>query len=280
MRVGKVKDVYDLGDRLLFNFSDRISVFDKIIPVTVKDKGESLCKTAHYWFEILKEMGYKTDFIQLKSGNSMEVEKFRISEGGGSKFWVNFLIPLEFIMRHYVAGSLFDRMKSGEINFRSLGLQSDFKIGDPLDVPFFEMTTKFEITDRPLSFTEASKIGGLYEEEIYKIRDMIERIDARIQKEVGTRGLIHADGKKELALSLHRDPVIVDTFGTADEDRFWEADEFEKGNIVELSKESVRQYYRGTGYHKQLYDARKNGLPEPEIPSLPIELVEKDFRTL
>lgn len=275
LRVGKVKDVYDLGDRLLFQFSDRISVFDKIIPVKVKDKGESLCRTSQYWFEILGEMGYKTDFIQLKSGNSMEVQKFRISEAGGSKFWINFLIPLEFIMRHYVAGSLFDRLKSGEMDYKELGLRSDFKVGDQLDVPFFEMTTKFEATDRPVDFKEASSIGGLYEEEIYRIKDMIERIDTRIQREVGARGLIHADGKKELALSLHREPVIVDTFGTADEDRFWEADEFEKGTIVELSKERVRQYYRTTGYHKKLYDARKNGLSEPEIPPLPDEIVDQ-----
>ncbi len=283
MRIGKVKDVYDLGDRLLFEFSDRISVFDKIIPVTVKDKGKSICRTSQYWFEIVSGMGYKTDFIKLRSENSMEVEKFRINEGAGSKFWINFLVPLEFIMRHYVAGSLFDRLKSGEVSYRMLGLNSDFKIGDQLDVPFFETSTKFEKTDRPLTMNEASVIGGLYEEELYRIKEIIERIDSRIQREVGSRGLIHADGKKEFALTINREPVIVDTFGTADEDRFWEKDSFEQGKIVELSKESVRQYYRSIGYHEKLYNARKVGNPEPEIPALPAEIVEKTstlYRTM
>ncbi len=274
IRVGKVKDVYDLGDRLLFKFSNRISVFDKIIPVNVKDKGTSICRTSKFWFDVLKEMGIETDFLAMKSENSMEVTKFKVAEGGGSKFWINYLIPLEFIMRHYVAGSLFDRLKSGEIDYKSLGLTSDYKLGDELETPFFEMTTKFERTDRPLTINEASKIGGLKIEEIYNIKEIIGKIDSRIQREVAKRGLIHADGKKEFALGLKRNPVVVDTFGTADEDRFWEMDEHSKGRIVELSKESVRQYYRQTGYHDQLYRARKEGKPEPDIPAMPQKLVE------
>ncbi|MCQ2079473.1 MAG: phosphoribosylaminoimidazolesuccinocarboxamide synthase, partial [archaeon] len=69
--------------------------------------------------------------------------------------------------------------------------------------------------------------------------------------------------------------MVIDTFGTLDEDRWWDAEEYAKGNIVELSKEFVRQYYRETGYHKALYDARDNGTPEPDIPALPQEIIDR-----
>ena len=113
IRKGKVKDVYDNGSSLIFKFSDRISVFDKIIPVEVPGKGESVCRTSSYWFDYVhKNMGLKTQIISIKAKNEMEVRKFRVNESGGSKHWVNFLIPLEFVMRHYAAGTLLDRLKS------------------------------------------------------------------------------------------------------------------------------------------------------------------------
>ena len=69
--------------------------------------------------------------------------------------------------------------------------------------------------------------------------------------------------------------MIVDTFGTADEDRWWDSAQYAQGKCVELSKEMVRQYYRDIGYHEKLYAARKNHMPEPDIPALPQEMVEK-----
>ncbi|MBU7023702.1 MAG: phosphoribosylaminoimidazolesuccinocarboxamide synthase, partial [Theionarchaea archaeon] len=87
--------------------------------------------------------------------------------------------------------------------------------------------------------------------------------------------LIHVDGKKEFALNSERDIMVVDTYGTADEDRFWDHHSYEEGTCIELSKEVVRQYYRETGYHKTLYDARASRAPEPDIPPLPPDMVEK-----
>ncbi len=275
IRTGKVKDVYDLGDRLLFKFSDRISVFDKIIPVNVPDKGASICKTSAYWFNKLNQIGIKNDMIEVKSSNEMVVRKYRINESGGSKFWVNFLIPLEFVIRYYVAGSLLDRIKAGKVDFRDLGFKSMPKSGEPLDQPFFEMTTKFEKTDRPLSMSEATEIGGLHRYEVLEIKETILRIDDMIQKQVSKGGLIHADGKKEFAMDAERQITVVDTFGTADEDRFWEAEDYGNGKIIEISKEMVRQYYRSTGYHDRLYEARAKGIKEPEIEALPPDLIRK-----
>ncbi|MGP6238974.1 phosphoribosylaminoimidazolesuccinocarboxamide synthase [Cuniculiplasma sp. SKW4] len=275
IRTGKVKDVYDLGDRLLFKFSDRISVFDKIIPVEVPDKGASICKTSAFWFNKLNQMGINNDLIEVKSNNEMIVKKYKINESGGSKFWINYLIPLEFVVRYYVAGSLMDRIKCGKIDFHDLGFRSSPKVGDPLEEPFFEMTTKFEKTDRPLSISEAMEIGGLYRHEVLEIKETILRIDDMIQRQVSKGKLIHADGKKEFAMDNDRKITVVDTFGTADEDRFWELEDYNNGKITEISKEMVRQYYRSTGYHDRLYEARSKGLKEPDIDPLPTDLIEK-----
>src|SRR5213596_1231063 len=94
-------------------------------------------------------------------------------------------------------------------------------------------------------------------------------IDETLNEEVRKRGLIHVDGKKEFAMDAERRLMVVDTFGTADEDRFWDLAAYERGEQVELSKEFVRQYYRKIGYHERLMAARKAGRPEPDIPVLP-----------
>jgi phosphoribosylaminoimidazole-succinocarboxamide synthase len=269
IRTGKVKEVYDAGDTLLFKFTDKISVFDKIIPTLISGKGESLCRTSAFWFQQVKEMGYPTHYISMPQKNQMTVKKYRIIETGATRFDINFLIPLEFVVRYYAAGSLMDRLKSGEIDHRKLGFKNMPEYGEVLQDPYFEVTTKFEMFDRPLTIDEACEIGGIRKEELYEIRDEILSIDRMIQREVGKRGLVHADGKKEFALGPGRQPVIVDTFGTADEDRFWDQTALQNGEIIELSKESVRQYYRSTGYHQALYEARSRGGSEPAIPPLP-----------
>jgi phosphoribosylaminoimidazole-succinocarboxamide synthase len=94
-------------------------------------------------------------------------------------------------------------------------------------------------------------------------------LDEKIAEEVEKRDLIHVDGKKEYAFDEERELMVVDTFGTADEDRWWDWESYSKGQFVELSKENVRQYYRQLGYYDKLVEARKMGKPEPKIPSLP-----------
>jgi phosphoribosylaminoimidazole-succinocarboxamide synthase len=276
IRTGKVKEVYDEGNTLLFKFTDKISVFDKIIPNKIPDKGESLCRTSAFWFQLIKEKkGIDSHYIDCPSRNEMRVRKFHVDESGGSKIWINYLVPLEFVMRYYVAGTLMDRIKKGKVNFHELGFKVEPKIGDKLPDPLFEMTTKFEKTDRPLNIAEASEIGGLRRDEILEIKELILRIDSVIDDQISKRGLIHADGKKEFALGEGRNPIVVDTFGTADEDRFWDKEKFEEGKLVELSKESVRQYYRSSGYYDLLYSSREDGNKEPEIEPLPENLIKE-----
>jgi phosphoribosylaminoimidazole-succinocarboxamide synthase len=186
-------------------------------------------------------------------------------------------VPLEIISRRYVAGSLYDRIKSREINVRDLGFPQghDVKYGDKLPIPFYETTTKLEKVDRLLTREEALSISGLSEAELDHMFKVVEEIDNIIESEVEERMLIHVDGKKEFALDEHRRLMLVDTFGTADEDRWWDDDAYDAGKFVELSKEAVRQYYRSTGYFDKLMEARNNKKPEPPIPPLPESEVKK-----
>ena len=284
VRSGKVKDVYEIDENELeFVFSDRISVFDKIIPSSIPSKGETLARTSAYWFDLIGRNGISSDFIRLTSPNTMRVKRVNVirdySKINGSTR--NYLIPLELIVRYFVYGSLLDRVKQGTIKSEQLGFPKghEIKTAEPLPEPFFEVTTKLEETDRNLEKEEALRISGLTNGEYEDIKERCLKIDEIMNAEVRKRGLIHVDGKKEFAFDKERQPMVIDTFGTADEDRFWDAKEFEQGRYVERSKEFVRQYYRSTGYHEKLYDARKKGLAEPEIPPLPEDMIEKVSKT-
>ncbi len=277
---GKVKEVYEVDrETLEFVFTDNISVFDKIIPNQIPHKGETLCRESAFWFQIAKEMGIRTHFKELVSSNRMRVQRVDVISdysrlGHDSR---NYLLPLEFVVRHYVAGSLLDRIKTGEMKPENIGFSPGHTVtyGEKLDEPFFEVTTKLEKTDRHLSMKEALRISGLTEDEMEHIRRTILKMDRRIASEVSQRELIHVDGKKEFAFDKDRMLLLVDTFGTSDEDRWWDAEAFANGNIVELSKEFVRQHYRKTGYFDTLEQARTGSRPEPEIPSLPGDMVRR-----
>ncbi len=278
IRKGKVKEVYEVDeDRLKFFFTNNISVFDKIIPNDIPRKGETLCKTSSYWFKKCEELGIKTHFIDMPEDQVMEVRRFEVINDYDKmdSDTTNYRIPLEFIARYYVAGSLHDRIKKGKLDHEKLGFEEEPDYGEKLPEPYFEVTTKVEEIDRNLSKEEALDISGLTEEEYEEIKEAVFKIDELIEENVEKNGLLHVDGKKEFAMDENRDIILVDTFGTADEDRFWENDEYENGNFVQKSKEFVRQHYRKTGYHEDLMDARENGEEEPPIPPLPDDMVDK-----
>ncbi|MEM3852387.1 MAG: phosphoribosylaminoimidazolesuccinocarboxamide synthase [Methanomassiliicoccales archaeon] len=280
LKKGKVKEVYEVDrDTLEFLFTDQISVFDKIIPVSIPHKGETLCREGAFWFQIAREMGIKTHFRELVSSNRMRVARVDVISDYSkiTRETRNYLLPLEFIMRYYAAGSFMDRVKKGEIRPEDAGFNPGHVIsyGEKLEEPYFELTTKLEHVDRHLSMKEALAISGMDDSEMEDIRKAILRIDSRIQEEVGRRGLLHVDGKKEFAMNKDRQLMVVDTFGTADEDRWWDAEAYANGNILELSKEFVRQHYRQTGYYDKLMSARSKGEREPDIPPLPQELIQR-----
>ncbi len=274
LRKGKVKEVYVVdAEKLLFRFTDNISVFDKIIPSKIPRKGETLCKSSAFWFRKIGERGIKNHFLNCED-SEMLVKRFQILPKPSTQD-ENYLIPLEFITRYYLAGSLYDRIREGKVDYKKLGFSRMPQYGEELPEPYFEITTKFEEFDRKLDWDEAKQIGGLTTREIEDIREIILKIDAIIKEEVEKRGLIHVDGKKEFALGAGREIYVVDTFGTLDEDRWWDKEKYQQGEIVQLSKEFVRQYYRKIGYHAKLMEARKKGEEEPPIPPLPGDMIQK-----
>jgi phosphoribosylaminoimidazole-succinocarboxamide synthase len=281
-KVGKVKKVYeieDAPDMLEFHFTDNISVFDKVIPSEIPNKGETLCRTSGYWFEVASKLGYNTHYVERVGRNRMRVQRVNIISDYDkiTSDTRNYLIPLEFIARYYLAGSLYNRVRKGKIKLESLGFPAgtELKYGLKLPEPHFEMTTKLEETDRLLSDEEAIRMAGLTDDEYRGLREMVFNIDAKLNDQVRSHGLIHVDGKKEFAFNDSRELMLIDTFGTADEDRFWDAERYEAGEHVELSKEYVRQYYQKSGYYDKLEAARAEGTPEPDIPSLPDDEVTK-----
>ena len=278
---GKVKQVWSTEDPdiIEFRYTDQISVFDQIIPSLIPRKGESLNRASCHWFGLLEEEGIcKTHVIEMNAPDRVLARRFDVIREPGSipKDAENFFVPLEVICRHYLAGTAWRRYQRGEVSPEDFGFEMGVELteGVKLPKPFLEVSTKFEKFDRNLDREEALQISNLESEELDSLLAIVLDVDSVIDRETSKRGLIHVDGKKEFALGPGREPVLIDSFGTLDEDRWWDAEAYNKGQIVQLSKESVRQYYIDSGHHSELYEARHTGADEPPIPPLPDYLIE------
>ena len=258
---GKVKQVWstDDPDILEFRFTNQISVFDQIIPSLIPRKGESLNRTTAHWFKLIEEEGIcGTHLVEVNAADRCLVRKVEVIKEPGAiprdMEWV--FVPLEIICRHYLSGSAWRRFQRGELTAEELGVKQDCEYGAKLSKPFLEVTTKFE-------------------KELNAIFEVVLKVDALIEREAGKNGLIHVDGKKEFALGPNRKVVLVDTFGTLDEDRWWDAEAYANGECIELSKEFVRTHYIGTGHQAELKKARDEGTEDPPIPELPQEVIDQ-----
>jgi len=277
---GKVKQVWstDDPDILEFRFTNQISVFDQIIPSLIPRKGESLNRTTAHWFKLIEDEGIcGTHLVEVNAADRCLVRKVEIIKEPGmvprDMEWV--FVPLEIICRHYLSGSAWRRFQRGELTAEQLGVSEDCEYGTKLNKPFLEVTTKFEAFDRNITNEEALVISNITKDELDTIFDAVLKIDALIEREAAKNGLIHVDGKKEFALGPGRKVVLVDTFGTLDEDRWWDAEAYSNGECIELSKESVRTHYIETGHQKVLEAARDADSPEPPIPALPQEVIDQ-----
>ena len=279
---GKVKEVWstESSDVIEFRYTNQISVFDQIIPSLIPNKGESLNRTSAHWFNLVEKEGIcETHVIEVNAPDRILARKFEVirEPGAISREKENVFVPLEVICRHYLAGSGWRRYERGDAPAEEFGFEPGAILheGIKLPNPYVEVSTKFEKFDRLLDREEALSISNLSENEFDDILSIVVRIDEIINREASLRGLIHVDGKKEFALGKDRVPVLVDSFGTLDEDRWWDLESYEKGEIVQLSKEFVRQHYLDTGHHADLYKARQENLDEPPIPKLPENVIEE-----
>jgi phosphoribosylaminoimidazole-succinocarboxamide synthase len=277
---GKVKQVWSTNDPDIyeFRFTDQISVFDQIIPSLIPRKGETLNRTTAHWFKLVEEEGIcGTHLIELNAPDRCLVRRVDVIKEPGmvprDAEWV--FVPLEFIVRHYLAGSAWRRFQRGDLTAEDLGITDEAIYGQKLPKPLVEVTTKFEAYDRFVDRKEALEISNITDEEFDSIVEACLKIDAVIEREAAKNGLIHVDGKKEFALGPGRKVVLVDTFGTLDEDRWWDAEKYAEGEQVELSKEFVRTHYIETGHQAELESARNEDREDPPIPALPDNIIQQ-----
>ena len=259
---GKVRDVYDLGDALLFIATDRLSAFDVVLPCGVPRKGEVLTQISLFWFDLLKDVPNHllsadvTTREELKpyakdlQGRSLIVRKAQV-------------IPIECVVRGYLVGSGWkDYQKSGKVC--GIELRSGYQQAEKLDKVLFTPTTKAAVGDHdmPIDFAGVVEIAGA--EQAAAIRDLSLKVYSTARDYAAERGIIVADTKFEFGV-IDGKVSLVDEVLTPDSSRFWLASEYKVGGSpVSLDKQLVRDYLETLDWDKQA--------PGPELPA---DVVEK-----
>jgi phosphoribosylaminoimidazole-succinocarboxamide synthase len=237
---GKVRDVYDLGDKLLIISTDRISAFDVVLPNGIPHKGEALNRLSAYWFSQTKHV-VKNHIIDIVDPRTVLVKKTQV-------------IPIEFVVRGYMYGSLWEKYQKGETTELPTGLKKGEKLPEPILTP----TTKAEVGhDLELSKTlVATKIGKDVANEIEEICLKIYQQAAETAK---ANGIIIADTKMEFGLS-GKELVLIDELLTPDSSRFWSKNKYKVGSDqFSFDKQYVRDYLERLKWNKKA--------PAPELPS-------------
>ena len=242
---GKVRELYALDDeRLLLTASDRISVFDVVLPTEIPDKGRVLTGLSGFWFRRTSEIVPNHLLTIREDGRSMECRRLH-------------MLPIECVVRGYLSGSGWTSyQKSGEVC--GIALPEGLRESDRLPEPIFTPTTKAaEGHDLPLTPEEATDLVG--EERFAEL----ERISIEVYRAAATyaaeKGIIIADTKFELGLDEQGSLVLGDEAFTPDSSRFWPADEYEPGGPQpSFDKQFVRDYAESLGWDKTP--------PGPELP--------------
>jgi phosphoribosylaminoimidazole-succinocarboxamide synthase len=269
-RRGKVRDVYDLGDRLLIVSTDRISAFDVVLPCGIPEKGRVLNQISAFWFsrtshlmpnhlikvvedkadlgEVTAWSGYPGDLPGHLAGRSMVVAKAE-------------RIPVECVVRGYLSGSAWTEYReTGAVSKASL--PAGMKESQKLPQAVFTPTTKSETEhDRPLTDEDIQTLGieGL-------MPDLEEKsllIYQYAQRYAQSCGIMIADTKFEFGL-MDGKLALIDELLTPDSSRFWSASQYEIGHSQpSFDKQPVRDWLSSSGWNK-----------EPPAPTLPSDVIE------
>ena len=255
---GKVKDVYDLGhDQLLFIFTDRVSAYDVVLPSSIPKKGEVLCKLAAFWFGYLKVPHH---MVRIEDTNRMIVRKLK-------------MIPVEAVVRGYLYGSLYDRMKKGEISLPVTPIMAT-----KLPEPYFDPTTKSDVKDEPVTLEQIEDEGWLDKDQLENVRRRTVEIYERMSQKAEEAGFLLADLKLEFGFDKHENIVLADSIGP-DEFRLWPKTDYSPGKIQEsYDKQPIRDWLGKVGYKETLDKARREGRPIPRPPDLPFDLIQETSR--
>src|SRR3989338_151834 len=259
----KVRDVYDLGDKLLIVSTDRISCFDLVLPTAIPYKGMVLNQISKFWFDFSK--GIIANHL-LTAEVTEYPQRLREHRGILDKrsMLVKKTLPLaiECIVRGYLSGSAWKeyRLKG---SLCGLKLPAGLRESQELPEAIFTPSTKAEEGhDVNISAREAIKITGkeLYE----KVRRKALAIYQKAQEHALSRCIIIADTKLEFGL-IGNELILIDEVLTPDSSRFWPKDSYVIGKgQASFDKQFVRDYLEGTGWTK-----------EPPAPALPEKIVKK-----
>ncbi len=265
---GKVREVYDLGDKLLMVSSDRISAYDYVLPTLITDKGKILNQISLFWFDQTKKV-VKNHLI---TGNVDEYpENARqyadLLQGRSMLVWKTEKIPFECVVRGYLAGSGWkEYQQSGRVC--GVPLPAGLRESDRLPRPIFTPATKEEggKHDENITFDQmAAKIGP---ELAGELRDISLSIFLFASKHAESKGLILADTKFEFGLMNvkgQKRVILIDEVLTPDSSRFWEQSQYQVGmSPPSFDKQFVRNYLDSIQWNRQ-----------PPVPTLTYEVVEK-----
>jgi|TARA_B110000263_G_C15294266_1_gene504832 phosphoribosylaminoimidazole-succinocarboxamide synthase len=256
IKQGKVKSAYQSStnpDNILFDFSDRISAFDVILPTAIPEKGEILCKFAKFFFDNLHVDHHLIDIVD---STQMIVKKLD-------------MIPIECIVRGYLYGGLFERVNNGEIK-----VDCDNVLATQLSEPIFDPTTKSDIKDEPITESEILSQNIVSEDELNYLKNTSIDIYKKILDMASKSGFLIADLKLEFGKDRSGNILLADSIGP-DEFRLWSIDKYEIGKTQEsFDKQILRDWLIDSGYKKQLDDARNNKVELPNPPVLPQDLVD------
>lgn len=251
---GKVKDIYEVAeDVLLFEFSDRVSAFDVVLPTPIPRKGEVLNRFAEFFFKVVE---FPNHMIERVSPRQMTVKRLSI-------------IPIEFVIRGYLYGSLYERVQKGEVR-----LDIEPVLAAKLPSPILDPTTKSDVKDVPITKQEVVSQRLLLETEYDMLSDVSIRIYNKLAGLADKAGFIMADLKIEFGKDKMGNVYLADSIGP-DEFRLWPKESYKVGKPQEsFDKQVVRDWLISVGYRDALNKARSQNLPPPPPPELPRDIVE------
>ncbi len=261
VRRGKVRDVYDLGDRLLLVSTDRISAFDWVLPTGIPDKGRVLTQIAAYWFGLLGEPNHlittAVEQMDLPAGADR-----RMLAGRSTLCRKTEVVPIECVVRGYLAGSGWkEYQQSGMVCGIELppGLTESARLPEPIFTPSTKATTGH---DENISFQRVVDLVGRELAEELRRRSL--RVFQRGSEYARQRGILIADTKFEFG-RVGGELLLIDEVLTPDSSRFWPADQYAPGRgQPSFDKQFVRDWLSSTEWDK-------NSPP----PALPEDVVAK-----
>ncbi len=256
---GKVRDIYDQGDRLVLITTDRHSSFDRII-AHVPWKGQVLNQVAAHWFELTKDI-VPNHVLAIPDPNVTIARKCR-------------LVPIEAVVRGYLTGvtdtAIWTRYGKGQRDFGGVKLPDAMRKNQKLPQPIFDPTTKEAAHDRTLSPDEMIAEGFVSRDLFARIKETALKLFARGQEVAASRGLLLVDTKYEFGLDGQGGLVLIDEIHTPDSSRYWQLDTYE----ARLAAGQEPDYF-DKEFLRLWFKEHSDPYADKELPEAPRELVEE-----